>query len=155
MGRQGLPNRRIQTACQSLHAEASVCIQHHEILLNWQQQFSSAILLILQQTEHGTQSDYETLSTIQKWAQQERQRQLEGLADLCKVLYGEEAPKELVSLPQTLSPARQIMVSLQQLLQDFLLRLDEPQEVEMEEPEAPGFETHSEEFEKQPLSDRT
>lgn len=154
MGRPGLPNRRIQTACQTLHAEASLCIQHHEILLGWQQQFSSAIFHVLKQTDHATQADVETLNTIRQWAQQERQRQLEGLAELCKVLYGEEAPKELVSLPQTLSPARQILVSLQQLLQDFLARLDAPHnEAVQETEEVPGFETHSEEFEKQTLTD--
>ena len=69
------------------------------------------------------ESDIQTLASVGHWAKQERQRQLEGLSLLWKLLYGDWKP-EKVQMPFLVAPeirvAKHVMEMLQQLARQML-----------------------------------
>ena len=111
---------------ETLLEETGRVLQHLEILQAWQDQLRAlldqALGAVRQRCQEGsalqTESDIQTLASIGQWAKQERQRQLEGLSLLWKLLYGDWKPEKVMpfmAAPQV-RVARHAVEMLQQLV---------------------------------------
>ena len=116
---------------RTLFEETTGCMRHLQILQAWQDQLRTllgqALGAVQQRCEDGSlhqiESDIQTLASVSHWAKKERQRQLEGLSFLWKLLYGEWKPEKVQMpflVPQEMRVSKYTVEMLQQLVRQLV-----------------------------------